>query len=99
MVARPVGSRLGRLLRPRRRAATPPARRPVSRGEHDLLVHGELFPAADAARFLRAGLDEGEAGLVIATADHAALIRAALGDIEGDCAFLDATTELGRCCV
>ena len=69
---------------------------PVSRGEHELNVYSGKFPAQDIARFLRVGLDNGEAGLVIATPENAFRIRQALGDAHERCVFLDAAVELER---
>ena len=71
-------------------------RSPVSRGEHELIVHDGAFPAADVARFLRVGLDGGEAGLVIATPENAFRIRQALGVAQHKCVFLDAAVEVER---
>jgi hypothetical protein len=69
---------------------------PVSQGEHQLQVYAGDLPAADIARFLRTGLDNGEAGLVIATPANAFRIRQALGDAQARCVFLDASVELAR---
>lgn len=69
---------------------------PVSQGEHLLQVYGGAVPADDIARFLRIGLDNGEAGLVIATPANSFRIRQALGDAQSKCVFLDASVELSR---
>lgn len=69
---------------------------PVSQGEHQLQVYGSDLPADDIARFLRIGIDEGEAGLVIATPANAFRIRQALGEAQAKCVFLDASVELSR---
>lgn len=76
-----------------RRGAKPPPTR-VSRGEHEVALHGDDFPLGQVAGFLRRGLEAGERGVVIATPRHTFLVRQELRTLQSRCDFLDAETTL-----
>lgn len=60
-------------------------------------VHSGPLPVDAIVRFLRIGIDHGEAGLVLTTPSHAERLRQALGPADARCTFLDADAELARC--
>lgn len=63
---------------------------------HVVQFYGGEFPAGSVADFLRAGIEKGEVGVMVATPDHCDAVKKMLGPLGRKCRFLHAGRALGQ---